>query len=313
MKQKNYLENIKKFFKSKTVFTNLILVNIIVFAFIQILHVLFAIFLYKDGLIVIPRGDGTQEKFLKLTWHYLASSSDMSDFMTRPWSLITYMFTHEGFMHILGNMLLFYFFGRYLDRFLGARKLLSTYILGGIAGWVLYAVGYNFIPMFLEKGHGPMWGASAAVMATVVGAATYSPNMKINIFAFKIEFKYLAAIMVIIDFVSLKSGVNAGGHLGHLGGAIYGFVMVRQLQKGRNINRWMENLIDRISNFGRKKPKMKVVYNKSKAAVQSDEDYNYTKAQAQQKIDKILDKISHGGYDSLTKAEKAFLNKYSAK
>jgi hypothetical protein len=135
--------------------------------------------------------------------------------------------------------------------------------------------------------------------------------MKINLILIQVEFKYIAAIMVVGDFLSLKSGVNAGGHLGHLGGAIYGFLMIKQLQKGRDINSWLERIIFSVTNRGSKKTKMKVVYKKSKAATQSDEVYNYSKAQAQQKIDRILEKISVAGYDSLTKAEKAFLNKYS--
>jgi len=302
MNPQGFLDNIKKFFKSKTIFANLILANILVFALVLILEVVFTVFVYENAFIY---------GHLKLVWSYLSSTSDFEAFIRRPWSIITYMFVHEGFGHIFGNMLTFYFFGRYLEQFLGSRKLLSTYLIGGIAGWILYAVGYNFIPMFKAMGHGPMWGASAAVLATVVAAATYRPNMKINLIFIQVEFKYIAAIMVIGDFLSLKSGVNAGGHLGHLGGAIYGFLMIKQLQKGRDINSWLERIIASITNRGSKKTKMKVVYKKSKAATQSDEVYNYTKAQAQQKIDRILEKISVAGYDSLTKAEKAFLNKYS--
>ncbi len=306
MRQQSFLENIKNFFGRNTVFTNLILVNIVVFFLFVVLEVLFSIFMYSDGFYI----DFLKEPHLKLLWFYLSSTSDFGAFLSRPWSIITYMFAHEGFMHLFGNMITFYFFGRYLDQFLGSRKLLSTYILGGIAGWALYAIGYNFIPMFVVKGHGPMWGASAAVLATVLAAATYRPNMKINLLFIQLEFKYIAGAMVIADFLSLKTGINAGGHLGHLGGAIYGFILVKQLQKGRDLNAWFERLVDRIMNLGARRPKMKVVYNKSKAAEQSDEAYNYSKAQAQQKIDRILDKISVAGYDSLTKEEKKFLNKF---
>jgi len=302
MNPNGFLDSIQNFFKSKTIFANLILVNLLVFALILILEVVFTVFVYEKGFIY---------GHLKLVWSYLSSTSDMETFIRRPWSIITYMFVHEGFRHIFGNMLMFYFFGRYLEQFLGSRKLLSTYFLGGIAGWILYALGYNFIPMFKAMGHGPMWGASAAVIATVVAAATHSPNMKINLILIQVEFKYIAALIVIGDFLSLKSGINSGGHLGHLGGAIYGFLMIKQLQKGLDINAWLETLLDRIANLGSKKPRMRVVYKKSKAATQSDEDYNYSKAQAQQKIDRILEKISVAGYDSLTNAEKAFLNKYS--
>ena len=307
MNPQGFLDNIKKFFKSKTIFANLILANILLFALVLILEVVFTVFVFENGFYI----DGSGQTHLKLVWSYLSSTSDLEAFIGRPWSVITYMFVHEGFGHIFGNMLTFYFFGRYLEQFLGSRKLLSTYLIGGIAGWILYVVGYNFIPMFKAMEHGPMWGASAAVLATVVAAATYRPNMKINLILIQVEFKYIAAIMVVGDFLSLKSGVNAGGHLGHLGGAIYGFLMIKQLQKGRDINSWLERIIFSITNRGSKKNKMKVVYKKSKAGTQSDEVYNYSKAQAQQKIDRILEKISVAGYDSLTKAEKAFLNKYS--
>ncbi len=301
MKQESILDRIFKFFQSKTIFTNLILVNVLVFLSLVILKVILKIFLLDDFLI---------KDTPTLVWNYLSSTSDLPALLRRPWSLISYMFVHVGFIHILGNMVTFYFFGRYLDQFLGSRKLLSTYILGGLAGWALYAIGYNFIPMFKAMGHGPMWGASAAVIATVVAAATYRPNMKINLIFVQLEFKYLAGLIVLMDFLALDTGVNAGGHLGHLGGALYGFFMIRQLQKGKDMNAWLERLLDRLKNLFRRSPNMKVVYKKSQAAQQSDEEYNYTKAQAQKKIDKILDKISMGGYDSLTKAEKEFLNKF---
>jgi len=313
MQNNSFLNQIKDFIKSNNVFTNLIVINVAVFALISILHVFFSLFLYTDGLIIFNEGTPNRQAFLKLTWNYLASTSDLEALIIRPWSIITYMFVHEDFMHILFNMLTFYFFGQYLFKFLGGRKLLSTYLLGGIAGWLLYALGYNFLPMLVQQGHGPMWGASAAVMATVVAGATYSPNTKINMLFAQIDFKYLAALFVIIDFLALDSGENAGGHLGHLGGAIYGFIMATYIKKGVDINKWFENILDRIANIGKKNPRMEVVYNRSKAANQSDEDYNFDKAKDQQKIDRILDKISKTGYDGLTKAEKAFLNKYSAK
>jgi hypothetical protein len=216
-------------------------------------------------------------------------------------------------------MLVFYFFGRYLFQFLGGRKLLSTYILGGVAGWVVYALAYNYLPALVEIGHLPILGASASVLACVIAAATYAPKQIINLFAFQLEFKYLAAIIVVLDILALDDGSNIGGHLAHLGGALFGYIMIKQLQKGKDINRWFEKLLDKLSNLFKRNHRMKVVHNaykaapKSKAATQTDEEYNYDKVQAQQKVDRILDKIASGGYPSLTKAEKDFLNKYSAK
>jgi len=296
MNLQGFLDQIKAFFKKNNMFTNLIWLNVIVFVVVVVFNVSATLMKINNPLVTAV----------------LSTTSDIGGFIRRPWSIITYMFTHQSFRHILGNLLMFYFFGRYLFNFLGSRKLLSTYLIGGVAGWVAYVLGYNFLPA-LEGAHGYMIGASASVMACVIAAATYAPNLKINLIFIQVEFKYLAALWVITDIYSLGELENAGGYMAHLGGALYGFLMIKQLQKGNDINAWFERLIDRVSNLFKRNPKMKVVYKRPEAATQSDEEYNYTQAQAQQKVDAILDKIANGGYGSLTKAEKAFLNKYSAK
>lgn len=317
---KEYLDQIREFFKKNSVFTNIMAVNIAVFFIIQILQIVGALMSleswFVNGVLPLKTENPTS---LKLTHYWLCSHCDWSLLVRRPWSVITYMFTHESFIHLASNMAMFFFFGKYLFQFLGGRKLLSTYLLGGIAGLVIYVLGYNFLPALKEFPQLPILGASASVLACVIAAATYAPRKLIRLFSFNLEFRYLAAILVVIDILALDNGSNTGGHLAHLGGALFGFIMIKQLQKGRDINRWFENALDWVFNLFKRNPRMKVVHNahkappRSKAAKQTDEEYNYDRAQAQQKIDRILDKIAAGGYSSLTKSEKEFLNKYSAK
>ncbi|MGB1033198.1 MAG: DUF6576 domain-containing protein, partial [Flavobacteriales bacterium] len=142
--------------------------------------------------------------------------------------------------------------------------------------------------------------------AIFVAYATYNPDQKFRLILFgEVAVKYLAIGYVLIDYLSL-GGANTGGHVGHLGGALYGFLMASQLKKGKDINAWFERILDRITNvFTRSKGTKGAKTNNSRG--KSDEQYNYEKAQRSKRMDQILDKIGRGGYDSLNKDEKDFL------
>jgi hypothetical protein len=121
---------------------------------------------------------------------------------------------------------------------------------------------------------------------------------------------WLAAILVLLDLASVRSGVNSGGHIGHIGGALFGFIYARQLQKGKDMGRWLDNFLTRLrSLFTRKK--MYVASNNARP--KSDEQFNLEKKARQKRIDEILDRISRSGYDGLSREEKDFLFKNSQK
>lgn len=279
---------IKTQFKQKDILTRLIIINIVVFLIITCVSLI--------------------TKLLKLTdfdlLEYIAVSSNADTLMRRPWTIFSYMFVHAEFFHIFFNMLILYVFGKIFLTNFNPRNLGSLYILGGIAGAAIYFVAFNTIPYYIDMGYPPMIGASASVMAIIFGASFYQPNRQIVLlFLGKIKIIYIALFIFILDFVSLGSSSNPGGHVAHIGGAIVGYIYAKQYLKGKDITRWMTKIMDRIFNLFKKKPakpKMKVNYQKR----DSDYNYNQRKKEKTEEIDLILDKIKSSGYSSLSKDEK---------
>ena len=235
--------------------------------------------------------------------YWLAVPANLSQLIVRPWTILTYMFYHWDFFHLFFNMLLLYWMGRIFQEYLGSKKLISTYILGGISGAAFYIAAYNLFPLFSTNlSNSFALGASASVLAITIAAATLLPDYPIRLLLIgEVKLKWIAVIIVISDLISV-GGSNAGGHLAHLGGALYGFVYIRQLRGGKDMASLFDKLLDYFS--GSKKPKMKV-YRSGKAM--SDDAFNITKKNRQEGLDQILDKISKSGYGSLSQEEKDYL------
>lgn len=230
--------------------------------------------------------------------------SDLDAFLFRPWTAITYAFTHEGFFHILFNMMWLYSFGRLFVDFLGDRRFINLYILGGLAGALLYLISYNTIPTLMARGNGIMIGASASVSAIVVGMAVMSPNYKFNLmFIGPVSIKYLAAFVVISSFFNI-SGTNAGGNIAHLGGAAMGFSFIKLLQQGTDLGKPLNSLYDFVNGLFNPSRKVKVSYRKSDKTKTSTSTTPTFSKTSQKEIDSILDKIAESGYESLSKTEK---------
>ncbi len=306
--QTSPLERIKIFFTKREALSRLILVNIIVWIVILLIKNLAFLFsspevgttgLYKQHLI-------------EYISNILAVPANINSFIAKPWTLISYMFLHFDFFHILFNMLWLYWFGIIFVQYLSQRQLFATYIFGGIAGGLIYILAFNVFPVFdVIKGSALALGASASVIAIVVAISFYVPNYTINLLLFgQVKIKYLAIITIVMDLLMINAG-NAGGHIAHLGGALWGFLFVKMLPKydPSKIFRIFFDSSYRQTNRVRSK-KFKVKYGNSPI---SDEEYNLQKKEKQQRIDKILDKISHSGYNSLTKEEKDLLFSSSKK
>lgn len=280
--------------------TRLIAVNVIVWLVVLTLSIVARLFL--PALM----GPASQ------TW-YLAAPAEVGKVLMRPWTILTHMFTHEGLFHILFNMWFLYILGNVYQSYFGPRKVLSTYLLGGFAGFLAFFLLYNGSGALVAQGVTAI-GASAAVMAIFVATATYFPDMSFRLLLIgDVKLKYLAIAYVLFDFVALNGVSNVGGHAGHLGGALYGFLFVQQLKRGRDLNTWLEKLIDRIAVLFKPGTKLKVTYKKSGPTKRrkSDEEFNAERKKRQERVDQILDKISRAGYDSLTKEEKDFLFRHS--
>ena len=243
----------------------------------------------------------------------------INTFFTRPWTIITYAFNHSGIFHILFNMLWFYWFGRLVIEYMGNKKLVHIYILGALAGAVAFLVTFNTIPVLMERGAAMsplsgMVGASAAVTAIIVAAATLIPNYTFFLLFFgPVRIKYIALFYIVISILGLD-GPNAGGDIAHLGGALIGFVYVKQLQKGNDLGGWIEGILRFFRSFFVKQSKVKVSYRSKAESTARRGKVKVTASDAsQEEIDAILDKISQHGYESLTNEEKQKLFNASKK
>ncbi|TYA53845.1 rhomboid family protein [Formosa maritima] len=242
-----------------------------------------------------------------LSWLELPSS--LSEFILKPWSIITYAFVHYDFWHILFNMLWLYFIGRMFSNLFPVKLGLNIYFLGAIFGGLLFLFGYNVIPSFFDT-NSRLVGASAAVRALLIFICTYMPNMEVRFFTFNLKLWYLGVAIVVIDFLGLF-GLNAGGNFAHLGGALLGYIYAIQLKKGHDIGKGFERIMDWFVSLFKKSNRspLKTVHKNKSERVAGYTKKDFDAFNNQKKIDVILDKISKSGYDSLTKEEKEFLFK----
>ena len=282
---------------------------------VQLIIINLAVFVVMGVIMVITRIGGL-DSLWSVIHEQFQIPARFSEFITRPWTLLTYMFMHDlsGILHILFNMLIMYWFGRLFVEYLGSDKLIAVYLLGGIAGGVLYLLAYNTIPFFVAQSEAyriGMVGASASVNAIVVATATLLPNYTFFLlFIGPVRIKYIAAIFVFLSFLG-SVGNNAGGNIAHLGGALMGFIYMKQLQSGINWGGWITVTLDWFKDLFKEKPRVKVSYRKERPAPTKSAPAE--KGYTQEEIDRILDKISEGGYESLTKDEKEKLFNASKK
>ncbi|OIN57891.1 rhomboid family intramembrane serine protease [Arsenicibacter rosenii] len=250
--------------------------------------------------------------YYSLVTEQLAIPASIDAFLHKPWTLITYSFTHEKPFHILFNMLFLYWFGRLIDEYLGNRRLVGLYILGAIAGGVSYILIYNLVPLFqAEVSSSTMLGASAAAYSVAVGAATLLPNYTFHLLFFgPVRIKYIVFFFIVLSMAQ-STGPNAGGELAHLGGAVMGFFFIKLLQNGTDLGRPIYWVMEGWQNLFRPKPPVKVSYRQRSSASTHATAYSSMAGGSssvsmpdQDEIDSILDKISRSGYESLTKEEK---------
>jgi membrane associated rhomboid family serine protease len=271
----------------------LIIINALVFAVLIILQAVF----------FIARSSSYQ-----LIMRQLALPSDFYSLLRHPWTLLTYAFVHAGFLHILFNMLNLYWFGQLIREYLGDRRLVSLYVLGALVGAVFFLLAYNFIPALQPFVGQPVVGASASVTAVIVAAATLLPDFTFMLFIIgAVKIKWIAVTVVLISIAGINGG-NPGGEITHLGGALLGFVFIKQLKAGRDMSAPITAIGNWFSRLFSQGPSMRVTHRQpvtTGARSASGSTKNSGPAVAgQDEIDLILDKISHSGYESLSKDEK---------
>ncbi len=287
-------KQIKKKFGEASILNKLIYTNVTIFILFSLFDVIS--FLFNSNINIFVN------KF------ELPSNTDI--FIQQPWSIITYMFFHSSLLHLLFNMIWLHFGGKILINYINEKQFLSTYFIGGICGGILFILSYNSIPAFNDIYLSAFAiGSSASVFAIMIAAATYNPNLYIQLpLLGRIKLKHIAIFMITLDIISIPKG-NAGGHIAHLGGALFGYFYIYQLKKGQDYSIFMSKLIDIITNTFKTRSKFKTVHKRAK----SDYEFNAEQADQQKEINKILEKISKSGYDSLNQKEKDTLFSVSKK
>jgi membrane associated rhomboid family serine protease len=289
-------DDIKKTFRNGSSLTRLIYINIAVFILITIVAVI-------SFLLNNPEVSGK-------TLTFFSVPSSFKILLFKPWTIITYMFVHKDIWHILFNMLWLYWFGRIFLEYLDQKKLVAVYLLGGISGAIVYILSFNIFPAFTGVvAESVAIGASASVMAVVIAIAAYVPDYTVQLFLFgRIKIKYMALAIFVLTSI-MDFSVNSGGKLAHIGGAFFGYFYTINLRQGRDIGKGFNRVIDFFVTLFKPRKKLKVTHKKAA----TEYEYNKIKTEHQTRINSILDKISKGGYDSLTKEEKETLFKESQK
>jgi membrane associated rhomboid family serine protease len=282
---RNFLSELKHELLKGKMNHRLLIINVAVFIFIQI-------------WLAIGRLGGASDDII---YHIFTLDPNFTRLLYHPWGILTSIFSHFDFIHLLFNMVFLYFAGKIYEDIFDSKRLLITYIIGGIFGGLAEIIIQSlFFPL---KESALVVGASGSIMAIFVAVAFHSPNMKVQLFGqFSIRLYFVALFFLIQDIIGI--GKNDGiAHFAHLGGAIFGVLSVQNSSLLNRIETGFTSLFK--GKFGTSKKQQ------PKSRFKSNEDYNQERREQQIQTDKILDKISKGGYESLTKQEKDFLFKQS--
>lgn len=289
----NILDDLKLKYSSGNSATKLIYINVVVF--FTLLIVDFILRTVANSII------NTTDLF---------ALSSFDDLLTKPWQIFSYSWLHGNLFHLIMNMVLLYFVGQMFLQQFQNRNLVTFYIFGGITGGIFFLLFQNIF----NYSH-LLVGASAAVYAVFFGMISYNPKMPIRLLLIPTSFPllYVGYFFIAFDVYNIIANQNAGGSISHLGGAIFGYLYMKQFEKG---NDFLGNFIIKIEQLFQKKDKstFKTYKNTSSTSTRTnvpkdDYDFNHQKVEKQKKIDVILDKISRSGYESLSKEEKDFLFK----
>jgi len=280
------IDTIKEKFSSANIVMKVIYITVFVFLISLLLNTI-SFFFNSHGNFLIK---------------WFALSPNFDSFISKPWTLFSYGFLHDGFFHIIFNLLILYYFGMLFLEYFSPKMFLNYYFLGILVGGIIFLLSYNFLPA-LKSRNALLVGASAGVMSILIGLATLVPNYAIRFqWIGFIKLKHIALFIVILDILQIPMG-NAGGHLAHLGGALTGFIQTQYFPTKKSTSSKSH-----FFSKNKKSSNLKTVY-KSKKPVASA----INKSEEQQKIDSILDKISKSGYEALSKEEKQFLFDFGKK
>ncbi len=290
------IDEIKNSFRKGSTLTKLIYINLAVFIVVNLVEAAYFLSNRHSGY----------SGFLA----QLAVPADLHILVRKPWTLITYMFTHKGFIHILFNLLWLFWFGKVFLEYFDGKKLVGVYLFGGLAGAVMYVAAFNLFPVFSrDLSQSIALGASASIMAVAIAIAAYVPNYTWQLlFIGRVKIVYVAIALLILSSL-IEFSQNAGGKIAHIGGALFGYLYTVRYKQGKDMTRGLNRLLEKFFTLFRPRPKIRVTHMRS----ETDMEYNKRKADEQKEIDRILDKIAKSGYGSLSAREKEILFRQSEK
>lgn len=300
--ERNLLNELKYQYKYGGSTIKLIFINIIIFLIINIISVFLSLIMNNESIFI---------DFFK--HHISGLHTNLIDFIKHPWGLFISIFSHYDLMHLLFNMIFLYFSGKIFEQIFNSRRLIITYIIGGLTGGILEVIAHNIFPKLQIFNYPLIVGASGSIMAIFIATAFYRPNLKLNLFGvLPVRIILLAGIFITFDLLALGKE-DGTAHFAHLGGAIIGWISIKNINKPNNIINLSDNFWNKfIKLFKNRNTRLKIHKKHSKnKRFKTDEEYNLDNKNRQDKIDKILDKISKSGYESLSKKEKDYLFKQS--
>lgn len=241
--------------------------------------------------VFLPMIFGLDQRFMIEMFGFLPT---IEGTLYQPWRLVTYLFLHGGFWHLVFNMLWLWWMGRVVEETLGPRVFTVLYFGAGIGG--------ALINLALT----PIWvgnltiGASGAVFGVMVAFAMLYPTAPIMLFLLPpIEARWVVAGLIAFDLIMQTSGTGGStARLVHLGGAFMGWALLKLYYRGYDYDRWIKSIQSR---FSPRKSEPKKVHNRNMRSVS---DAVIVEEVDQSELDRILDKISQTGYDGLTADEK---------
>ena len=287
----NIIDNIKQSFSRGNYLTRLIYINAGVFLVVKLLCVILGVLGFSNIWV-----------------SSLELPAFLQTFILQPWSIITYMFMHHDFIHLIFNLLTLYWFGKMFIGYFSQKQLVGLYFLGGIGGAIFYLVTFNIFNIFNTSIYlSYLLGASASVMAIIFALVRYCPNQEIHLALIgPVKLKYLGIAMLVLDIIGTFS-LNAGGSIAHIGGALIGYLFAQfMISYGKDITDPINKVISWVNDLFKKdkKPKFTVHKNTSK----TDEEWNMEnknrKRENNEEIDRILEKIKKSGYTNLSDEEK---------
>jgi Uncharacterized membrane protein (homolog of Drosophila rhomboid) len=280
--------------------TMLISINAVIFILLSFVKVLY---------YILQLAPGAFESNI-LPWFTMPAR--LSTLAYRPWTFITYMFTHSGLILMLTNLLWLWVFGSILQSIAGNRKLIPVYLYGGFIGAIVFIASTYLIPPLKPLiDVSALQGANASIMAVAVATTTLAPDYRFfKMLNGGIPLWVITLLFVIIDFAG-AAGAGSAYSIAHLAGGFMGFMFVFNLRKGKDWSVWMNDFYDWFINLFNPDKVEAVKRKKAKIFYKAGNQKPFVKRSniTQQRIDEILDKINQHGYHLLTDEEKNILKR----